>query len=379
MAMTILGLGLATPSASIAQPAAAAMARDRCCRTPQEARLLQTIYRQSMVRSRGSVLLHANGNGNGHAQRDASAPEPLDRFYSDADDAGPAVSARMRAYAQQAPALALEAARGALVEAAVAPESVDQVVVVSCTGFVSPGLDFALIRGLGLKPTVGRTLIGFMGCHGAINGLRVADALAASQPGAIVLLVCVELCSLHFQYGWDPQQVVANALFADGAAAVVGQSPAAGIPSPKSARGSGLWTLDATGSCVLPDSSGDMTWTIGDHGFRMSLSARVPRLIGEHLRPWVEGWLASRGLTIGEVGSWAIHPGGPRIVDAAAAALGLDEGAAEASRAVLAEHGNMSSPTVLFIADRLRRTGAQRPTALLAFGPGLVVEAALLG
>jgi predicted naringenin-chalcone synthase len=184
-------------------------------------------------------------------------------------------------------------------------------------------------------------------------------------------LVCaVELCSLHYFYGWDPQRLVANALFADGAAAVVGGQAASASP--------GTWQLRASGAYLFPDSAADMTWTVGDHGFVMTLSRRVPGLIARHLRPWLTGWLGQHGLSLSEVGSWAVHPGGPKILEAADEALALPALALETTRAVFAQNGNMSSPTVLFILDELRRLGAARPCLALGFGPGLAVEAALL-
>jgi predicted naringenin-chalcone synthase len=163
--------------------------------------------------------------------------------------------------------------------------------------------------------------------------------------------------------------MVANALFADGAAAVVG---AAASRTPGS-----QWRLTRSGAHVFSDSTYAMTWDISDHGFIMSLSTRVPALIAEHLRPWVEEWLAKEGLDVGDVASWAVHPGGPRIVSAVEEALGLSHDDTAASREVLAEYGNMSSPTILFIIDRLRRREAPRPCVALGFGPGLAVEAAL--
>jgi predicted naringenin-chalcone synthase len=178
--------------------------------------------------------------------------------------------------------------------------------------------------------------------------------------------VCaVELCCLHYFYGWDPQRVVANALFADGAGAVVG------------AAGGEGWRLTASGSCLVPDSEDAMTWTVSDHGFVMTLARSVPRLIATHLRPWLTGWLAGQGMTLESVGSWAVHPGGPRIVEAVAEALTLPATATDVSRAVFRSHGNMSSPTILFILDRLRQQGAPRPCVALGFGPGLTAEAAL--
>ena len=210
-----------------------------------------------------------------------------------------------------------------------------------------------------------------MGCHGALNGLRVARAFAASEPGSRILLCAAELCSLHFSYGSEADRSIPNALFADGAAAVVA--------APASEVGPGPWRVVTNGSVLIPGTADAMTWRIGDRGFVMTLSAEVPRLIHAHLKPWLE-LLARRptGSDPESVGSWAVHPGGPKIVDAVGQALGLDRPALADSREVLAGYGNMSSPTVLFILDRLIRRDAPRPCVALGFGPGLVVEAALI-
>ena len=315
-------------------------------------------------------------------------------FYPPANgdaDRGPTLAERLKRYPEEALPLARRACQNALDDAGLAPADVAQLVTVSCTGFSAPGIDIALIDTLGLPPTVGRTLVGFMGCHGAMNGLRVAHGVAHTHPippaiplnrdgrtphpGTHVLLCCVELCTLHFQYGWDPEKVVANAIFADGAAAVVARlanhDEAADDANPHG-------RVAAHGSCLLPDSRGDMTWLIRDHGFEMTLSARVPALIEQHLEPWFTPWLASQGLTARDVGGWAIHPGGPRVISAVERALDLPVGAGDVSRAVLAECGNMSSPTVLFIVERLRAAAVPRPWVALAFGPGLTAEAVLI-
>ena len=193
---------------------------------------------------------------------------------------------------------------------------------VSCTGFAAPGVDVGLIKGLGLKPTTVRTNVGFMGCHGAINGLRAAAGYTGSDPKARVLLCCVELSSLHFYYGWNPKRMVGNALFADGSAAVVGTPPA----------GKADWTVAATGSCLFADSEHAMSWNVGDHGFDMTLSSKVPNMIQANLRPWLEQWLGDNGLTIPEVGSWAVHPGGPKILASVEESLGLPKGVTDVSR-----------------------------------------------
>ena len=140
---------------------------------------------------------------------------------------------------------------------------------------------------------------------------------------------------------------------------------------------SSYWTLAASGSCLIPDSANDMAWTVGDHGFQMTLSRRVPGLIAARLRPWLEAWLGDNGLSLADVKSWAVHPGGPKIVSAVGESLGLTAEALAPSLGVFAEYGNMSSPTVLFIVRRLREANAPRPCVALGFGPGLVAEAAL--
>jgi predicted naringenin-chalcone synthase len=141
--------------------------------------------------------------------------------------------------------------------------------------------------------------------------------------------------------------------------------------------GEGPWQVAATGSCLIPDSEDTMTWRIGNNGFVMSLSSRVPELIGTHLRPWMEAWLKESGFTIPDIQSWAVHPGGPRILSSTCKALDLDKDAVAVSREVLKEHGNMSSPTILFILKRLRDRNAPRPCVALGFGPGLMAEATL--
>jgi len=360
----LLGLGTATPAHSIEQTETAILASARCCATAEQQRLLPVLYRRTRVERRGSVLFHNGG-----------APDDVDThqaFYPNAvsaEDCGPTTAARLARYAQEATPLAIAAARAALRDSTLNPDVIDHLVTVSCTGFAAPGVELGLINELGIRPTVARTQIGFMGCHGALNGLRAARAFCQSEIGTTALVCAVELCSLHFAYGWNPGRIVANALFADGAAAALLQR------APK--FGTSKWSLAAHGACIFPDSADAMTWTIADHGFEMTLSARVPELIGAHLKPWLRAWLMERNLTIDDIRSWAIHPGGPRVVDTVLESLGLPGDAGDVSRAVLAAHGNMSSPTILFILDRLRNSGAALPCVALGFGPGLAVEAAL--
>lgn len=375
MSLALLGLGTAQPPHAIDQSVMASSAAPCSCATDRERRLLPALYRRAHVDRRHSVVVNTP-----HDETTQSIEERMLAFYPpalDKNDRGPMISERMRRYPEEALPLATDACRAALDDAGLTSAQVGQLVVVSCTGFSAPGVDVGLIDALGLPPTVGRTMIGFMGCHGAMNGLRVARSLAESlnRPDQYVLMCCVELCTLHFQYGWDPQKVVANALFADGAAAVVGQSHRSDEPD---ATANAIPTVTAHGSCLLPGSRDLMTWIIRDHGFEMTLSPKVPDLIHEHLRGWIEPWLAEQGLTVAQVQGWAIHPGGPRVIKAVEDALGLASGTGDESREVLRTSGNMSSPTVLFILDRLRQTQTPRPWVAIAFGPGLTIEATLI-
>ncbi len=366
MSFAILGLGTALPPTTVTQSQAVDIARVVCARTEKQAELLPLLYRLSGIEKRHVIFQHDVVRD--VLQGDAASSSVF--LPKGTDDRGPTTGQRMSFYAQEAGKLALPAVRQCLDRAGLRPSEVTQLITVSCTGFAAPGVDYELIRNLNMSASVERTHVGFMGCHGAFNALRVARAFTEADPAARVLLCAVELCSLHYHYGWDPEKMVGNALFADGAAALIGSSlPAA----PDSA-----WRVAASGSCLFPDSSNDMTWIIGDHGFEMTLSSRVPGLIGRLLRPWLENWLNRQELTIQNVASWAIHPGGPRILTAIEKALGLASDATTVSREVLAACGNMSSATVLFLLDRLRVRRAPRPCVALGFGPGLVVEAMLL-
>ena len=367
MSLLVEGLGTALPGAPVPQTRFAEIAAPCCATTRGQERLLPTLYRRTRVSTRHSVLETGDGNDAGQGLA-AFYPRPAD---DDAVAGGPTLTERMRVYEKHAPLLAARAAAKALADAGRAPGEIDQLVTVSCTGFAAPGTDIAIIDALGLRPTVGRTCIGFMGCHGAMNGLRAAHGLARLGGTGSVLLVCVELCSLHFAYGWEPQRIVANALFGDGAAAVVGRL-AADDQTSDAPR-----VVDHV-TVLLPEGREHMTWYVRDHGFEMSLSPTVPDTIGRGLKAWMEPWLAGHGLSPGDVHGWAIHPGGPRVISATEEALGLAPTAGDSARAVLADVGNVSSGTVLFIVERLRSANVPRPWVTLAFGPGLTVEAALI-
>ncbi len=365
MSFTLHGIGTALPAAAMSQTEALAVARALADRDVADAAWLPPVYAHAGVNTRYQALGRGLIDDLVNGTRDSGC-----EFLPTGDPhyRGPTTARRMAAYAEYAPPLAVRASAIALAESGFAAKSITQLVTISCTGFVSPGVDYAIITELGLNPTVERTNVGFMGCHAAVNGLRVANALS-HEPGSRVLVCAVELSSVHYYYGPTTDKVIANALFADGAAAVVGSSE----PAP----GGDGWRVAATGSCIIAESAAAMGWRVLDHGFEMTLSKHIPGLIARNIRPWLTTWLGGHGLAVEDVGSWAIHPGGPKILSAVEEGLDLPADALATSRGVLADCGNMSSPTVLFIADRLRKANAPRPCVMIGFGPGLVAEAVL--
>ncbi|MCC6547238.1 type III polyketide synthase [Candidatus Sumerlaeota bacterium] len=359
MNLSILGIGTAVPGNVLPQHVAARLAAEVCCETEREQRALSVLYRKTGIDRRNVVLTDV-----------PDPPEGCGNFYNHVGEnvRGPGTRERMARYEAQAPPLAAEACAKALQDAGRTARDVTHLIVATCSGFSAPGIDLHLVDQLGLPRTVRRLQVGFMGCHAAMNALMAADGLCAADPGNVVLVCAVELCSLHFQYGWDPARVMANALFGDGAVAIVAASP-----GDKAVH----WRLDGDGSLLFHATGQDMSWKIGDHGFEMYLSQRVPSLIEQNLAGWLTEWLAARSLSMRDIGCWAVHPGGPRILKAVESALDLPAQALAASWEVLRDFGNMSSPTTLFILERLTRSGANGPCLMLGFGPGLAAEVLL--
>ena len=280
----------------------------------------------------------------------------------------PGTAARMARYEATAPRLALQALDALGIEAE--RERVTHLVVASCTGFVAPGIDQLIVKAAGLDPGVERTVVGFMGCYAAVNSLRLAHHFVRSDPGARVLVVNLELCTLHFQQTGDLEQLLSMLLFGDGCAATLVTADETGIA---------LGDFRAT---TIEDSAGAITWRIGDQGFDMHLSGEVPGRIGRALA-FDLGRNDDRGLLRGtrpaDYDVWAVHAGGRSILDAVEAAFRLPPNALDWSRGVLRDFGNMSSATLMFVLDRiLRRAGP--PVAdgargfAVAFGPGLAAE-----
>jgi alkylresorcinol/alkylpyrone synthase len=277
---------------------------------------------------------------------------------------------RMQRYIAEAMPLGKGAVAAALDTAGLSPRDVGLFTVASCTGYATPGVDIRLARDLDMSDSVQRLFVGHMGCYAALPALSAAaDFVTAHDRPAVVL--CLELTSLHLQPPTqDIQQVVAHALFSDAAAAVVlepAQSP-------------GLQVLDVAARTDVTTAD-YMTWDVTDLGFRMGLSPRVPDVLAVHVAPLVDDLLRRNDVRPADVDGWAVHPGGPRILDVVADRLRLPDGALDESRDVLSRHGNCSSATVLLVLDEVRRRRAPAPgrhVVALAFGPGLTLYAALL-
>ena len=283
----------------------------------------------------------------------------------DADISGWGTGARMVRYVQEALPLGKQAVAGALDAAGLAPGDVGLFAVATCTGYATPGLDIRLAGDLGMPVGLQRLLVGHMGCYAAIPGLAaVSDFVTARSRPAVLL--CCELTSLHVQPAQrDLEQVVAHALFSDAAAAVVLE--------PGAARGRRLAGVVARTDASTAD---HMTWDVTDLGFRMGLSPRVPDVLSRHVGGVVDELLGGAGLRMEDVAGWAVHPGGPRILDVVRDQLGLTEEQIATSRRVLAEHGNCSSATVLLVLEEM--ADVDGPVVVMAFGPGLTLYAALL-
>lgn len=281
-------------------------------------------------------------------------------FYS--RGAFPATAQRMSLYEKHAPTLALKAV--ARLELGDDAKRITHVIVTSCTGMYAPGLDLELVEHLGLDPSVERTMVGFMGCYAAINGLKLARHIIRSEAASRVLLVNLELCSLHLQQASTLEQMLSFLVFGDGCAASIISADPTGL------------AMDRFHSALIPETRELITWHVRDLGFDMFLSGGVPGAISLGLKKGADTILDHS--PVDAISLWAVHPGGRSVLDAVAHGLGLGAQALTASRDILARYGNMSSATVMFVLESLlwSATSGQRGCAI-SFGPGLTAETML--
>ncbi len=329
---------------------------------------MQQAYALDAVENRKLKFLY---NRSGIASRYSSIPDysqamPAWEFYphDEALNPFPSLELRMQWYQQHAAPLSVNAIRNCA-QGVIQLTEITHLITVSCTGMSAPGLDLQLMELLDLPKHIFRTSINFMGCYAAIHALKLADALCKADEAARVMIVCTELCTLHFQKEPTPDNIASTLLFGDGSAAA--------LVTPDCFSRKGLH-LKGFYSEVVPKGKQDMAWELSSTGFLMTLSGYVPELIEEDFEQLVQRALQQAGIRKEEIRQWCIHPGGRRIVEVIQKRLGLEPENLQASYTVLHEYGNMSSPTILFVLKALMQEANGGPVFAAAFGPGLTME-----
>lgn len=328
----------------------------------REQRMIRALYRKSGIDKRHSVITNFDDGPDAFFERqpDGSLQEP-------------GTARRNDIFCAASQPLVVEAARRAIANCpGIEAADISHVVTVSCTGFYNPGPDYHVVTELGLAESTQRYHLGFMGCYAAFPALRMAKQFCLADPQAVVLVISLELCSLHLQLSGE-DSMLANSLFADGVAAalVSARTPAQDHP---------CFELGEFSSALITSGKEDMAWRIGDHGFDISLSSYVPKIIGANINAILDQTLPATQTQQSDIDIWAVHPGGKAIVDKVQQSLDLPPDKLNASRHVLKEYGNMSSATILFVLQHILQqpdTTSQQVCAM-AFGPGLTVEMALL-
>ncbi|WP_310586111.1 type III polyketide synthase [Telluribacter humicola] len=359
----ITSIGTATPPNRFDQMSIAEFMANALHLDATGQRRLRALYRSTRIHHRYSVLADY-GKEVGDFTFYPNTPD-LEPF--------PTVSQRMDLYREHAVPLAEKAIRDCLIQRAVPIASITHLITVSCTGMYAPGPDIELIERLGLRTSTHRMAINFMGCYGAFNGMKAAVAIVKADPAAKVLMVCTELCTIHFQKKNEEDHLLANALFADGSAAILVEGePEEGVPALEVAQF----------ACeVLPEGNQDMAWHISDFGFEMKLTSRVPDVLKKGIHSVLDRVIAAQGIQRSEVALYAIHPGGRRILEVIEQVLGICACDNAPAYDVLRDYGNMSSVTVLFVLKNLWERHSEADGRWIftsAFGPGLTAETALL-
>lgn len=357
----ISSLGTAVPAFATEQRKIASFMIDNLQLNAEEARDLQVLYRASGIQTRYSVLPDFQQNGH------------VPFFQAQGKKVMPEVSKRMKVYEKESLKLSMSAFEDALNNCELAPSEITHLITVSCTGMYAPGLDIELIEGLGLKTSIQRTNINFMGCYAAFNALKSAYYIVNADPDANVAVVCVELCSIHYQDKTDEDTLLANALFGDGSAVAL-------VTAGK--RGPVELEITRMFSDLALHAKEEMTWHVGDFGFNMKLSGNVPDVIQEGISELTSHLLSSLSLDLSRIDFFAIHPGGKRILEVIEDELSLSKEDNKYARHILKNFGNMSSPTILFVLHRLWQQLSSlddgKNVLSFAFGPGLTLESMLM-
>ena len=325
----------------------------------EEKRKLAFLYHHSGIETRHSVMPDYGNNLTG------------EKFLPENDeDPFPTIDQRMELYKRNASAISIEAINKCI-DTHINADQITHLITISCTGMSAPGLDLEIMEAMQLSPTLFRTSINFMGCYAAIHGLKLAKFICDSEPDAQVVIVATELCTLHFQKEFTLENASSSLLFADGSAAVLISNK---TTSPKALQ------IESFHSQVSFQGKNDMAWEISSKGFLMTLSSYIPQLIKEDIELLISGALQKKGLTHKEIPHWSIHPGGKKIVDVIEQKLSLTAEQTKFARKVLAENGNMSSPTILFVLKEIMDSSIKPGEHIfgVAFGPGLTMETFLV-
>lgn len=323
--------------------------------------IIHRIYTNSGIEKRHSVIndFHQNGHASFFFQKDGTLSEP-------------STGSRNSIYAKHAKKLFVDIARKLLDESdSIRKEDVTHVITVSCTGFFAPEPAYEVVKQLDLKPSTQRYHLGFMGCFAAFPALKMAESFIRSDPDARVMIICLELCSIHLQNSETTDNLISASVFGDGASGTL-------LSSEPAQNG---YRLEQFATSIAEESEKDMAWTIGDTGFDMVLSTYVPDIIESNLREALKPLFHSYNTDLSDIQNWAIHPGGRAILDKIEKSYDLQSGQLQSSRQVLSEYGNMSSATILFVLKHLLENDVRESNELtlaMAFGPGLTIESALL-
>jgi predicted naringenin-chalcone synthase len=360
----IKAIGTAVPRNKISQEEHYSILESANGMTREQKLVLRNIYSKSGIDYRHSVL-----NEFGAADHEENL-----LFHPSGNYKETPVSGRMSLYEQYAPGLCAEAAIDCFNQLPLLKkEEITHIITFSCTGMYAPGLDIQLVEQLGLNRNAERTCINFMGCYAAINALKTAYHICRSEKEAVVMIAGVELCSLHYQRSYEAGQMVANALFGDGAAAAVISSK-----DIKNAVTGLSLQLECFYAEFEKSAGNDMVWRIGNEGFDLQLSAEVPNILRQNIQALTEKLFQKAGLSQAAIDYFAIHPGGTKILEACEQSLQLSKEQNTHSYSVLREYGNMSSVTVLFVLSKYLRelTEVDKGKIILscAFGPGITME-----
>lgn len=326
----------------------------------KQQRLLHYIYGRSGIKNRHSVVDDFKNEGS------------FELFFN-GQGATPGTKSRNDTYIKKGRELYIDVAQKLIDTSDFSTGDITHLITVSCTGFYAPGPDYDIIKSLGLDNSIERYHLGFMGCYAVLPALKLARQLCAANEDSNVMIVSVELCTLHFQAQPVVDDLISASVFADGAAGA--------LVSSRKPKNKPYFSIDSFASAITEKGKDDMAWSIGDNGFNMTLSSYVPKLLSDGLKPYLYPIFEKHGISLSDIDLWGIHPGGRAILDKVEQTLELPENSLSSSRSVLSDYGNMSSATILFVLKHLLNeapgTGSQR-TLAMAFGPGLTIESALL-